>query len=93
MRKHDFSICENKRADQLHSNCAADQRLCFATLIVQPLFFLNPIFPTSSRLLWLYNPVCVGPGQKPEDRFCRDAAQFAIAVALAAALLLPVHRS
>ena len=29
MRKPDFCICENKDADQLRSNCAADQRLCF----------------------------------------------------------------
>ena len=29
MRKPAFCICENKGADQLHSNCAADQRLCF----------------------------------------------------------------
>ena len=29
MRKSDFHICENKGADQLCSNCAADQRLCF----------------------------------------------------------------
>ena len=29
MRKPAFCICENKGADQLRSNCAADQRLCF----------------------------------------------------------------
>ena len=29
MRKPDFCICENKGADQLSCNCAADQRLCF----------------------------------------------------------------
>ena len=29
MRKPAFCICENKDADQLHSNCAGDQRLCF----------------------------------------------------------------
>ena len=29
MRKPDFCICENKDADQLRSNCAADQRFCF----------------------------------------------------------------
>ena len=27
--KPDFHTCENKGADQLPSNCAADQRLCF----------------------------------------------------------------
>ena len=29
MRKLAFCICENKDADQLRSNCPADQRLCF----------------------------------------------------------------
>ena len=29
MRKMDFCLCENKGADQLCSNCTADQRLCF----------------------------------------------------------------
>ena len=29
MRKPDFCLCENKDADQLRSNCEADQRLCF----------------------------------------------------------------
>ena len=29
VRKPAFCICENKEADQLRSNCAADQRLCF----------------------------------------------------------------
>ena len=29
MRKRDFCLCENKGADQLLSNCEADQGLCF----------------------------------------------------------------
>ena len=29
VRKPDFCLCENKGADQLHSNCEADQCLCF----------------------------------------------------------------
>ena len=29
MRKPEFPICENKAADQLCSNCKADQHLCF----------------------------------------------------------------
>ena len=37
----------------------------FATLIVQTLFFLNAKFQASSHLLWLYSPVCVGPGREP----------------------------
>ena len=37
----------------------------FATRIVHFLFFLYPKFQASSLLLWLYSPVCVGPGRKP----------------------------
>ena len=37
----------------------------FATRIVQFLYFLNPKFQASSHLMWLYSPVCVGPGRKP----------------------------
>ena len=32
MRKPAFCICKNKDADQLRSNCAADQRLCFRNM-------------------------------------------------------------
>ena len=53
----------------------------FATWKVQSLYFLNPKFQASSHLLWLYSPVCVGPGRKPRrpvfsqrgsnnDQFC-----------------------
>ena len=58
MRKPAFCICENKGADQLRA-------FVFATQIVQSLYYLNPKFQASSHLLWLYSPVCVGPGQKP----------------------------
>ena len=62
MNKPDFRICENKEADQLRSNCAADQRLCFRYTDSS-----IPLLPKSeiSSLLWLYSPVCVGPGWKP----------------------------
>ena len=36
----------------------------FATRIVKSLYFLNTEFQASSHLLWLYSPVCVGPGRK-----------------------------
>ena len=55
MRKPDFCICENKLISVF----------VFATRILQFLYFLNPKFQASSHLLWLYSPVCVGPGQKP----------------------------
>ena len=57
LRKPAFCICENKGADPLIN------AFVFAT--EQPLFFLNPKFQASSHLLWLYSPVCVGPGKKP----------------------------
>ena len=65
MRKPAFCICENKDADQPRGNREADQRLCFATQIVQSLYFLNPKFQVSSHVLWLYSLVCVRPGWKP----------------------------
>ena len=37
----------------------------FAIQIALCLYFLNPKFQVSSDLLWLYSPVCVGPGRKP----------------------------
>ena len=37
----------------------------FAIRILQSLYFLKPNFQASSHLLWLYSPVCVGPGRKP----------------------------
>ena len=37
----------------------------FATRIVQFLFYLNPKYQVSNHRLWLYSPVCVGPGRKP----------------------------
>ena len=48
----------------------------FATRILQSLFFLNPKFQASSHLLWLYRPVCVGPGRKPRDPFSQNEAQL-----------------
>ena len=57
MRKQD--------ADQLHVTAKLISAFVFVTLIVQSLFYLNPKFQASSHRLWLYSPVCVGPGRKP----------------------------
>ena len=70
MIKSAFCICENKGADQLHGNRAADHHLVFTTQIVQSLFFLNLKFQASNHLLWLYKLVCVGPILNPEDLSC-----------------------
>ena len=69
VRKLAFCICENKDADQLRGNHEADQRLFFTIWIVQSLYSLLLKFQSSSHLLWLYSPVCVGPGRKPRRPF------------------------
>ena len=65
--KTPFYIWKNKAADQ---SCAVTAQLIsafvFATYVVQSLFFLNQVFQASNHLLWLYSPVCVGPGRKSQ---------------------------
>ena len=68
----------NKYAAQL---CYVSVRLIsafvFVTLIVQSFFFLNLKFQATSHLLWLYSPVCVGPGQKPRRQvFSRSGSNM-----------------
>ena len=51
MRKPAFCICENKDPDQLRSNCAADQRLCFpymdSTIPLLPKSEISSLYPSS----------------------------------------------
>ena len=56
MRKPDFCICENKDTDQLLSNCAADQRLCFRYIDGK-----IPILPKSDISSLLLSSVAVQP--------------------------------
>ena len=64
MRKPDFCPSENKGADQLRSNCEADQRLSFCSLdsTIPPLHIAK--FHDSSFLPLVYRSVCVRPGRK-----------------------------
>ena len=78
-----FCICENKGADQLRGNRETDQPLCFATRIAQSLYFINPKFHASSHLLWLYSPVCVGPGQKPRKPVFSQRGSYGVLLTLA----------
>ena len=64
MRKPDFCLCENKGADQLRSNCEADQRLC-VRYTDSTLSLLIKSEQASMLLLGLYMSVCVRPGWKP----------------------------
>ena len=53
MRKPDVCICENKDADQLCSNCTADQRLCFRCIdsIIPLLSKSMPVQPSLCQTL------------------------------------------
>ena len=76
MRKPAFCICENKDADQLRGNREADQRLCFRYIdSIIPLISKSEV-SSSSYLLWLYSPVCVG------DRFSHNEAHIIFFMAL-----------
>ena len=63
-----------------HISCAITAQLIifvFATWVVPFLLYLYPKFQDSSFLLWVYRPVCVGPGQKfpnSQDLFSRVTA-------------------
>ena len=64
MRKPVFAYAKIKAQISFAVTAKLISAFVFATQIVQSLFFLNPKFQVSSHLLWLYSPVCVGPGQK-----------------------------
>ena len=68
MRKQAFCICENKVADQLSSNCTADQRLCFR--------YTDSTIPQIENVHPLAGSVCVGLVWKPHCWFSHDAAQM-----------------
>ena len=74
MRKPAFCVCENKDADQLHGNRAADQCLCFSYKENTNPQLSTSIIQASGHLLRLYSPVCVEPDRKPQDRFSYDVA-------------------
>ena len=50
----------------------------FATQIVQSLYFLYPEFQASSHLLWLYNPVCIGPRRKSQRPVSSERGSFCL---------------
>ena len=78
MRKPGFCLCENKGADQLRSNCEADQHLCFCytdrtshLLLKSEISSFLPASVTTERFML----VLVG---NPEDRFSRDVAHISL---------------
>ena len=76
MRNPYFCLCENKHADQLCSNCTADQRLCFRytdSAIHLLLMSKNFKLPAFSVTTGQFVSVQVGT---PEDRFSQVTAQI-----------------
>ena len=56
-----FAYAKTNNADQQPISA-----FVFTTHIVQPLYFLNLKVKASKHFLWLYSPVCVGLGWKPQ---------------------------
>ena len=50
----------------------------FATHIERSLFFLNPKFQASNHVLWMYSPVCLGPGRKPRRPFFSQRGSYCL---------------
>ena len=77
MRKPAFCICENKDADKLRGNHAADQRLCFcyidSTILLLSKSEISSLKQSSEDVQWGFVSVLVG---NPEDRFSRVAAHL-----------------
>ena len=65
VRKPVFAYAKTKTQISFAVTAKLISAFVFATWIVQSLFYLNPKFQASSHLLWLYSPLCVGPGRKP----------------------------
>ena len=86
MRKPEFGLCKNKGADQLCSNCTADQCLCFRYkdsamphLLISKISSFKPLSVTvqadlSNLSVTVQADLCWTWSENPEDRFSRVAA-------------------
>ena len=76
MRKPDFCMCENKGADQLCGNHAADQCLCFWDIASTiPLLSKSKISSLQPSSVVVLPDLCVLVGT-PEDRFSNVATHL-----------------
>ena len=74
VRKRDYYLCENKDADQLRSNCEADQRLCFRYLDSTILALPTENFMLLAILLGCTDRFMSDLVGNPENRFSCVAA-------------------
>ena len=76
MRKPAFSYAKTNMQISFAVTAKLISAFVFASRIVEFLYNLNPKFQASCYLLWLYSPVCVGSGRKPENRFSHNENQL-----------------
>ena len=69
MRKLDYCVCKNKGADQLCSNCTADQCLCFC-------YSHSTILLPVKSSMTVQAGLCQEMVGNREDRFSRVVAQW-----------------
>ena len=78
MRKHALFICKDKSADQLCSNRAADQHVCF-DFIDSRKKRKKVLFPKSKSSDFLLSSVVVQPGlETPQTGFFETRLKFCI---------------
>ena len=75
LRKREFCLCENKCADQLRSNCKADQRLCFHyTDSTIPLLLKSKTSPFYPSSIAAQADLCQAYSESPKSVFsCRGS--------------------
>ena len=77
MRKPEFCQCENKGADQLRSNCEADQRLCFrhsdSTISLLPKSEISSFLPFSETA---HTGLCRTWSETPNTGFLASRLNF-----------------
>ena len=76
MRKPAFAYAKTKTQISCAVTAQVISAFVFAIRLVQSLYSLNPKFQTSSHLLWLCSPVCVGPGRKPRKPVFSQRGSF-----------------
>ena len=77
MRKPDFCLCENKGTDQLHSNCTADQCLCFCYMdSTIPLLLKSEISSYKPSSVTVQGQFVSDLVVDPEDQFSHVAAKI-----------------
>ena len=81
MRKPDFRICKNKGTDQLCSNHAADQCLCFRLIDSTITLLPNPKFKPLASVT-VQPGLCWTWSETHEDRFSHNAVPFTFSTLL-----------